>query len=258
MTEPVATSESWPASRWWAIVTIVLLVQLTLIAWLGEREARRPAPSSDGLVLQVTGPAARELLGVPDPTLFALPHREGFSGPSWLSMPSLEIQPFAWTEPPRYLQLTLEPVQSLAGLVSTNPLEHPPSSLEFDPELLLSKVDETGLFPAESTLHFTGALRDRPLVTPLILTNWPYNEILSNSVVQLAVDSSGTPVSAILMGPGSGSKQADDYAVRQASRARFAPLNGIADPASPVSELAFGELVFEWHTVASNNPAPQP
>lgn len=245
------------AIRWWAVVMLVFAAQLALVVWLSDQ---RPAPkpaAEMGPVVTLAGGASKDLLALADPTLFALPHREGFSGAAWLTAPAQEIQPFAWTEPPRFLEL---PLEQLATRFPPPPasyeVEHSTSPADFTPELLLARVDEAQLFLAQSVVRQTGALETRPLRNRLDLPPWHHAEILSNSVVQVLVDAEGTVFSALLLSPGCGYKEADDFAIRQAAAARFAPLPRHPDDSSPESGLVWGELVFEWYTLpGTNSPA---
>jgi hypothetical protein len=250
------TGRVW-ATRWWAVVMLVFAAQLTLIVWLGDERPAPGPPAGTGPVLTLAEGTSRDLLALADPTLFALPHREGFSGAAWLSTRAQEIRPFAWSEPPRFLEL---PLEQLAVRFPPPPtdyeLEHSSSPADFTPELLLARVSEAQLFPTQSAVRRTGVLEARPLRNQLDLPPWSHTEILSNSVVQVLVDAEGTVFSALLLGPGCGYKEADDFAVRQAAVARFAPLLRDPDDTSPLSGLVWGELVFEWHTLrATNSPA---
>jgi hypothetical protein len=220
-------------------------------------------------VLRLADNNLKDVLPLADPTLFALPHREGFSGAAWLSAPTQEIQPFAWTEPVQFLELpdkltdryrlqtrALPLVEGPAGAfpepVAPRASERLAATADFPPELFLAKVNESGLFADHSAVRQTGGLEGRGARTRFDLPSWPHSDVLTNSVVQVLVDSEGRPFSAILIGPGSGSKEADDFAVRQARGARFAPLPRGAG-GSALSGLAWGELVFEWHTLPASN-----
>ncbi len=243
-------SGHWPEIRRWMMVGFGFLAQVGLLIWLGQRELPQRAPSAPGPVLKVTSVNALETLALPDPTLFALPHPQGFSGPAWLSAPSQEIQPFAWTEPPRFLGLSLEQLAaSFTGPALAGPLERSFLVAEFRPELLLPRLNETALFPDHSTVRLSGDLATRTLKRPLELRSWENAEVLTNTVVQVLVDQEGVALSAILLGAGCGLKAADEFALSQARTARFSPLPVAINNSSPVSGLVWGELVFEWHTL---------
>ncbi len=49
--------------------------------------------------------SSAEVLALQDPTLFALPHRQGFSGPAWLKVSPIANRPSDWSEEPRPLPL---------------------------------------------------------------------------------------------------------------------------------------------------------
>ena len=66
------------------------------------------------------------------------------------------------------------------------------------------------------------------------------------------IDPEGRVFSAILLGAGCGLKEADDYAVREAASAHFAPLTGDAHLLG-TDGLVWGELTFEWHTLPATN-----
>jgi len=239
------------------VVAAVFLAQLALIEWVGDYSPPPPRPSGRGPEITLAGADAKDLLTLTDPTLFALPHREGFSGAAWLSAPPQEIQPFAWTEPPRFIELRPEQLAaSLPPIAAGYQFEPSTAPANFLPELLLARVDETQLFPDHSTLSQAGPLRNRPLKTRIVLPSWHSAEILGDTVVQVLVDPEGATFAPILLGTGCGLKEADDYAVRQAEAARFAPLPHHPGGGFPLSGLVLGELVFEWHTLpGTNSPA---
>ncbi len=233
--------------------------QLGLVVWLGDKESRPAAAVPSGPVLQFADNKAKELLALTDPTLFALPHRQGFSGQAWLSMTNQEIRPFAWTEPLEFLDLRPDQLARSASTPGdSHSFERDVQPADFPPELLLSGPSERQ-FPTASSYVQCGGIQGRSLRSRLELPSWPHAELLSNSVVQVVIDAEGSAVSAILLGAGCGLKEADDYAVRQAAAARFAATPNHPDDSSPLGSLAWGELVFHWHTLpATNTPASKP
>ncbi len=257
---PSATlSGHWREIRRWTMVGLAFLAQVGLLFWLGQRDLPEPVPSAPGPVLKVTSVNALEALALPDPTLFALPHPQGFSGPAWLSAPSQEIQPFAWTEPARFLGLRPEQLApSFAGPALAGVLERSFLVAEFRPELLLPRMNDAPLFPDHSTVRLSGDLMTRTLKRPLELRSWESAEVLTNTVVQVLVDQEGVALSAILLGAGCGLKAADDFAVAQARAARFSPWPMAVTSSSPMSGLVWGELVFEWHTLRSSSSKTSP
>ncbi len=244
--------------QFWISVFLVLALQLGFIFWLGDRrpvQPRAPVPAPE---LQVVGPTYVETLQLVDPTLFALPHEKGFSGPGWLIPPVQEIQPFAWSEPQRWLDL---PVAQLGAAFSqsigTNRFEPLPLPAALESELLVATLSGNPPFAQQSTFRLEAGLAGRRLLSVPQLPPWPSAELVSNSVVQLVVDTRGLPFSLSLL-ERSGDAEADQYALKESRKLRFEALPQ-ADPSpSPVSGLAWGTIIFEWHTVplASNTKLP--
>src|SRR5260370_3913146 len=101
----LAEPAPWPRRRWLGTLSLIFLVQLGLIFALSDRKpihVLTPRRSPD--LQLVTAPPA-ELVTLTDPTLFALPHAQGFAGLAWLKVPKLEFHSFAWSEPTNWLAL---------------------------------------------------------------------------------------------------------------------------------------------------------
>jgi hypothetical protein len=240
----------------------VLVVQFGLIFWLGKPQPIPPQFTDLAPSLQLVGPDANQVLGLTDPTLFALPHREGFSGAAWLSMPVQQFQPYLWSEPSRWLALAQDRLGAdFESAMATNQLNALPVYAQPDLELKRPSVTESLSFPTRSTLRLMGDLARRRLLVRPTLPSWPSADILTNTVVQVLVAADGKPVSATILDKKSGSLAADQQALRDALNARFEPLD-VTDPANPLAGLSLGQMVFEWHTLplpATNNevaPAP--
>src|SRR5947199_114444 len=67
--------------RWLITVLLVFIVQLGLIFCLSDKTRPRARPSAAAPMLRLRASGSTELLDLMDPTWFALPHRQGFSGP---------------------------------------------------------------------------------------------------------------------------------------------------------------------------------
>jgi TonB family protein len=258
---PVAPA-SWPRRRWGWTIALAFAGQAALIFWLGERGPVAPHPPVQAPLVHVAGPALDALLAIDDPTLFARPHRRGFSAPAWLDAVLVPPRPPDWSEAPAWLAL---PASQLGAspdrLANANPLGAPRLLPGFEPEVAIPEPILPALLPAQSGLRLRDELAGRALLTPLDLPLWQHADVLTNTVVQVVVDARGWPRSVTLLS-GSGLKQADDYAVAQARAARFEPARAPGQDESPltnpVAGLAWGTLVFEWHTdplPATNAPA---
>lgn len=258
-TMPPPGSGRFSRGRLWILTALVLALQCGFIFWLGEREPVRPRPAGRVASLRLAGPGCAQLLELMNPTLFALPHERGFSGAGWLIAPAQEIQPFAWSEPPRWLALPVEQLgATFHHFLPTSRFEPLPVPAQLEPELLLPKIADEESFPQQSTVRLADGLANRRLLNALDLPSQPSSELVSNSVVQVLVDSQGLPFSVTLIGR-SGRDDADRHALGEARKARFEPLEQNT-PASLRPTLSWGSLIFQWHTVpvaANKNPTAE-
>ncbi|HTL17282.1 MAG TPA: hypothetical protein VL793_08595 [Patescibacteria group bacterium] len=256
MTIEVADPQRWPARRWWIVIAIVFGTQLILILWLGRPERFRGRAKELVPQLEVVGPEAAGALAMSDPTLFALPHQQGFSGLAWLNV---EYHPSSPRESAQLLPLDQQQLgYDFRNFMTTNHENGLPVIAQAEFEFRTPALVVSPAFPTQSTLRLTGALSSRRLATVPALPSWPSADILSNSVVQVLVAASGETLSATLLQPaGSGSSEADQQALREARRARFDRVD-TPDPLNPLAGVALGQMVFQWHTVpltATNSAA---
>jgi TonB family protein len=188
-----------------------------------------------------------------DPTLFARPHEQTFSGQAWMAAPAQEFAPLTWSEPPEWLELSLDELgATFHQFIASQPFGSQQWLPQREPELRLPPLPPAQIFPEKSVLRLDGQLVRRELLSKPDLPSWPSGEVLSNSIVQVLVDPDGRPVSATLLPPGSGSREADERAVTLARAARFRPAPN-TDPNHPLTGTDFGEMIFVWHIV----PLPQ-
>ena len=245
----------WTRRRWLHTIGAVFALQIGLVAYLGQRDQRPPERPIFRTAIQmiVDESAAQQLAALTaseDPTLLALPHLQGFSGAAWLRFAPLAFQPEQWDEPPHGLALADRSLGStFSRFLVTNavsPLLVPekpiPPLPRYEPHFPNEPVQ------AQSRLRMEGDLAARPLVAPLQLKSWAHSEILSNSVVQIVVDAGGSTFSPVLL-TGCGLDEADLYALKLASSAHFRPLPGDANGREGAGHLAWGKLIFQWHTL---------
>jgi hypothetical protein len=253
---------SWTPRRWIYAVTAVFGIQAGLLLYWGEREPQSPVrPPLKTSVHLIADAWSSELLDrlpdMRDPTLFALPGDSGFSGPAWLRVSPLDYHPEPWAEP--FQGLELDDVALGGGFVrfaSTNVIAPPRIADQPVPPLLRYEPH----FPSEplpqvSRLRLEGDLRGRSLLVPLRLRSWAASEILSNSVVRTAIDADGRTIFPALMSE-CGLAEADQQALQLAATARFQPLPRAARDGTGIGPLAWGRMVFEWHTVPMTGASP--
>jgi hypothetical protein len=241
----------------WLLILLVFIVQVALIFGLGGYVPVQPRPARPSPRLRIAGAAAADWLALNDPTLFALPHERGFAGLAWLHPAPLALPAQSWSEPLRFTRLPL-PQLGRGGLTAPAP-DSSAAPAPAPPELILTDPLATSLQPGPSSFRIEDGLARRRLLTPLALEAWRHSDLLADSVVQLAVDALGRPVSVTLLA-GCGRKEADDRALDLAAAARFDAVGAPAGRnANPPAQLAWGRLIFHWQTLplpATNSPAP--
>jgi TonB family protein len=256
MSDPMAEPRPWTRSRWWLVVFAVFLAHIGLIFALGDRKPivpRQPAAVPQWRLAD----DAYEMIALNDPTLFALPHREGFSGAAWMNIPRVLTNSYEWSESPRWLSLPVEQLgAAFSQFMETNVFARHVPELKAAPQLAAPVIAPIGPAPAtNSTLRFEGDLTERPLAVPLQLPTWPAADLLAPSTVQVLVDDAGNVISAVLLPPGSGSKDADQQALAIAKTARFEPL----PTSGTAARWSRATMAIQWFTVPlppQTNAAP--
>ena len=234
----------WSRQRWWLFVALVFAAHLGLIFAFGDRKAIAPLPPAPTTALRLASPSD-EFIALTDPTLFALPHRRSFSASAWLQIPEIPFQPYRWTEPPRLLRLPVEQLgETFTHFMQTNAFREFLFSAKPLPTPSMAKVAEPGpLLPTNSTFYLTGPLANRRWLNPPVLRAWLAADLLTNAVVQAVVRADGSVFSAKILPPGSGSADADKFALDAVQAARFTSERGGGD------KLVVGMIVFDWVTV---------
>jgi hypothetical protein len=184
-----------------------------------------------------------------------LPHRDGFSGATWIETKPLELPSFAWSEPPEWLPLSVDSLRQKLlpsrELASNHSLI---TALQPDPSLAVPALPPLGPGRLQSTVELRGDLAGRRLLTPLVPPSITNADIVTNSIVQLVVDADGNPISvtSVPASPGSGLSDMDKLAAQLARKTRFSPVAGNGPGRIPdaLSHLTVGQLIFQWQTVA--------
>lgn len=259
MTSASAAPSRWRASRWGSFAVLVLTFQVFLIFWLGEQASVPPRRVAATPTYYLIDDSSNQWLALQDPTLFALPHREGFSGTNWLGVDWVDFKAKDWPEPPRWYPLPWQELgAAFQGFVAHSEVSHLPTLNLPAPEWTAPDVVPALPITQPSSLRIEGPLAGRRLLSDFKLPPQPGTDLLTNSIVQLVVDARGNIFSAVLL-PNGGSRdpdqsRADQYALNLARHARFEAVPTTDDS---VGGITFGTMVFQWQTVpktSTNSP----
>jgi len=247
MNHPVQQDASWTRGRFLGVMGALFALQAGLIVLFGQRSRPQPLPSAPPVHFRALDSALKEddLLRqyfVGDPAVFSLLNSHGFSGRGWLGQRPAEYQPENQLEPPKWLPLdtarlgTHFPVpQAGSELVPPSLAEQRGRHEEPPPDFLTPEI-----IPTQSVFRLADGLSDRLLGAGPSLRPQPSEKLLTNSVVQIAVDPAGEVMAARLE-VSCGLPEADADAVAKARALRFRP--------APSAGTKWGEAIFQWQTI---------
>ena len=244
---------SWSGWRWLSYLALAFGLHIVVFYFLADRKPPIPRPVKNAATLHLLE-AQTEPQQLDDPTLFALPHPRGFAANTWLRLPQITFASFRWTEPPRLLPLPLEQLGTIfLKQAEANPLTRRELDLIATPLTSVVMPTDDDNQRTTSTLRIKGIPASRQLRrSPGPLPSFPARETLTNTVIKILVDARGQVLSPTLFHPGSGSKEADQTALKLAHNLWF-------NRAPNTTPLASGWLIFEWATTpATNAPATTP
>jgi hypothetical protein len=241
----------------WGFV-FLFLIHAFAIFWFSSRTAVEPLWEKPTAFLYLpSNPDAERRIGsvtaLYDPTLFALPHADSFSGRGWRN-PELEIPKLTnWFETPEWLALSVDQLGgSLNDYMTTNRLSDsqllaalratrsPPVRISDAPVFTRTMIQLEGQFAARKLLH----VPELPAAE--------YADVLRPTVVRVSVNGDGIVEAASIAGE-SGSKAADAEALMVARQLMFA-LAPVRDArARQMSPPAIGSVVFTWNIVPTTN-----
>jgi hypothetical protein len=256
-----AAGSSWSRHVWiWGFV-FLFLSHAFAVFWLAERQSTLPSWQKPTAFLYLGGnPDTDQRIAqksvLRDPTLFALPHAENFSGGAWLNFRPQLLQLTNWIAPPEWLTLPLEQLgKSFDEYVATNrPTEDQLlASLRVTAAPDVRMPDQPVI--TKSTAKIEGPLTLRKLLFAPALPNVPHADVLAKTIITVSVNGNGVVESASITRD-SGSKWADDHALRLSRAFSF---DSAAIPDTRVRENSppvFGRLVFTWNTVPPTNAGP--
>jgi hypothetical protein len=239
----------WPVSRWVAVILLAFAAHVGFIMTFGEIRPATPRAVTNVPRLRLA-PAADELIGLNDPTLFALPQQRDFLAVGGLNLPEVKPPSLRWTEPPRWLPLSGDGLgAAFAGFLQTNFFAGHALDFKPAPELSAPGLPVEPALAQNSTMQIAGELAQRQLPLEMSLTNWPYPDVLAPCVVQVLVDAAGNVVSAVVLPSENGLAGAGHYAAADQRALELAR----ALRFMPASQPAVGQIIFNWHTVPPAN-----
>lgn len=240
----------WTRQRWFRVVGLIFAVQLLVVVGLSSRQPVLPRAVVPGTRLKMAQPTrdlSRQNAPVSsDPWVFASAHPAGFSGSAWLHPALTDYQMPLWEDPSDFLDFG-EAV-SANPLVQFSILTSSPRELDLGltpqisvPTLLLAPDSPPG-----SRWSLSGDLTTRSLISAVDLPAQKGVDIISNTVVQIAVLPNGLTYLARVW-RSSGSHPVDLQAIAIAQTLRFAPSRA---PAGNVGTpwLTWGWFDVQWHT----------
>ena len=242
----------------WGFV-LFFFAHVATIFWLANRWQRVPkwenaAPFFYFSLDEKSDQRLAEATGFRDPTLFALPHANGFSGQAWRSFPPEPAPVTHWSAPPEWLPLSEEQLgQTLSSYVLTNrPIQaHLLAALRSAPAPTVRIPDEP--LVTRSTLSLAGALAQRKLVRQPVLPVISHQDVLGRTVVEVSVNGEGIVETAVVAGE-SGLKAADTNGLILARAVEFEPLPIREAQARATAPPTLGRIIFTW-AVQTNIPA---
>jgi hypothetical protein len=244
----------WTRGRFFGVVGVLIVLQIGLLFLFGDRSRPKTGLSPSSVHFRDLGASVKEdqLLReyfVGDPAVFPLANRHGFSGRGWMDQRPVEFQSENQLEPPIWLSNDTarlgtnfpvlpsgsEPI--LSGLAEQQDRRDEPQPAFLAPEMIAT----------QSVFRLEGGFSRRLLGAPPVLGYWPSPQLLTNSTVQIAVDSAGEVI-ATRLDARCGSAEADADALAKARALRFRP--------SPSAGTRWGEAVFQWHTIEPAGASP--
>jgi len=241
---PKPAGDGWSLKRWLLFIALIFVGHVAAIFIFVEHKFPAPIPVTKTPEFQLADDSS-ETLALDNPTLFALP-RAGDLASVGLQIPAIKPPAFRWSDSPHLLPL---PAQMLGAafhqFMQTNAAQSVSLNFKPQPDFSAPAVSLQPVFAEHSTMQIEGDLASRKLAGEVVLTNWPYADVIAPSRVQVLVNEDGNVVSAVLLPLNSPLKNeirydvADQRALGIARGLQFAP----------APHLTVGNVVFNWRTV---------
>lgn len=258
MIEAPSQPRPWSTLKWAGFVAGIFALQAGFFCWSARTTVHAPPAPPTAFVLDLASGEPGYLAGTVNPYLLVRPDIRGFSGSAWLRIPPIAYSPEQTNPPPFQLEIRTDRIGATVMQAISNSLEGPfLVSGRTEPQF-----DDLNYFPPpdaaepDSTFSVEGGLARRKLLNPPKLAPQPSDVILTNTTVEIVVDSEGNVFAPPVILSLSGSQDADDKALGVAAGLRFEPLT--REPGRPepdAGRLTAGHLVFCWQTVPKPAPA---
>jgi TonB family protein len=249
MSVVAAQPRDWSRGKFLLLVAVVLVGQVVLVALLAARIHPPSPPSASHAVFTalpsaLNGETLAKYVFAIDPTVFPFSSPHGFEDRAWDRLPKQEVRLPRRSQPPAFLEFAARP--------STPNLAYPERALpkipfelagRFGPDLedeAVGSGEEVGR--KKSFFGIAGESVSNLLVPPADLGEWANTPVLTNTVIQFAVNRAGQVYSVSLIG-GSGFDAADAAAVSLVWNWRFVPSR------QPRTPSAWDVATFYWKTV---------
>jgi hypothetical protein len=235
---------AWSRGRWIGLIAAFFIFQLGFLYLVMDRPLsgstlRGPRITARLVPGTLTEERMSQAVFASDPLLFPLASQHGFSGAGWMTVYRPDYAFPAEIEPPQWLALKTD---SLGRVAPAEPKSELPFELgqRSTPQTEALPVFVPAVLPQTNTIVRVDAkLSERAAGLPLKLPAWPSTKVLSNSVVDVAVNGAGHVIACRLAAP-SDSKEADHAALEKAKLLKFRPLNAVG--------TIWGQAIFDWAT----------
>lgn len=255
-----AGGSNWPRSAWFWGLLFLFFAHALAVFWLGERREFKPAWQKPHPFFVLGGDKdydqrLAEAAALRDPTLFALPHENGFSGGAWLNYHPELAPPTNWVAPPEWLALD---ATRLGGALQDYMATNRPSESRLLASLRVTRPPETRvadepILTATTVQLQPGSTRRRLLSQPKA-PSVPLADLPGRTVVAVTVNGDGLVESASVARESS-SKWADERALELARRLEFEPLPARNFRERSLASPTTARIVFNWHAVPPTNAA---
>jgi TonB family protein len=189
------------------------------------------------------------LLSLQDPLVFVEMDLRRITRMNLMATARFSYELTNWSEPYRWLAPSDQYFADDFGLYVASTVQPSTFLTEKTPPALKEVARSERVLPAYALLRIEGGLAGQRLIPAQPLPLNESNNVLTNTVINVSVDSAGDVFSVALY-LSSGSTRADQSALTFAKQARFETAHQSGDRSSGASSpVMFGQFVFQWFPV---------